>query len=46
MFGSQNVQPTSRNSAAHLPTKQEDFTSIFSKALIVKQILCGSIAKT
>src|SRR5260370_1871241 len=46
MFGLQNVQPTSRNSAAHLSTKQDDFTSIFSKALIFKEILCRSVAKT
>src|SRR5713226_9489247 len=46
MFGLQNVQPTSRNSAAHLSTKQDDFTSIFSKALILKEILCRSVAKT
>ena len=46
MFGLQNVQPTSRNSAAHLSTKQDDFTSIFSKALIVKEILFRSVAKT
>jgi DNA-binding transcriptional MocR family regulator len=46
MFGLQSVQPTSRNSAAHLSTKQDDFTSIFSKALILKEILCLSVAKT
>jgi predicted dehydrogenase len=32
--------------AAHLSTKQDDFTSIFSKALILKEILCRSVAKT
>src|ERR1700688_3827073 len=46
MFGLQNVQPTSRNSAGHLSTKQDDFTSIFSKGLILKEILCRSVAKT
>jgi len=46
MFGLQNIQPTSRNSAAHLSTKQDDFTSISSKALIFKEILCRSVAKT
>jgi hypothetical protein len=46
MFGLQNVQLTSRNSAAHLSTKQDDLTSIFSKTLILKEILCRSVVKT
>jgi len=46
MFGLQNVQPTLRNSAADLSTKQDDFTSIFSNPLIFKEILCRSVAKT
>jgi hypothetical protein len=46
MFGLQNVSQILAKFAAHLSTKQDDFTSIFSKALILKEILCRSVAKT